>query len=385
MDFALSLEQEAFYKTVVDFAADVVAPEAGQRDREGRFDRAVWDACGELGLCGLPISEAYGGSGADCVTTALALEALAYGGKDAGLGLSLGAHLVIGSKPIELHGTETQKAHYLPRLASGEWIGAFGITEPEAGSDTAALRATGRREGDDWVLNGTKTFITNGPVCDVFTVVVRTDPEASAGAGVTAFIVDADTPGLSVGGELDKMGNRSSPTSEMIMVDVRVPDSQRLGDEGTALWQVAFECFDWERTVMLGSAIGGMDRQLADCLIYAKQREAFGKPIAAYQAISHKLADMKIRLETARLALRYAAWLKDQDKPHMTEASLAKAHVAECAAASADDAIQLHGGWGYIKEFDVERAWRDAKLTALGGGTTEIQKLVIARTLLGDS
>lgn len=383
MDFALSPEQESFYDTVAKFAADVVAAEAGQRDRDGRFDRAVWDACGELGLCGLPISEAYGGSGADCVTTALALEALAYGGKDAGLGLSLGAHLVIGSKPIELHGTEAQKAHYLPRLASGEWIGAFGITEPEAGSDTAALRATGRRESDGWVLNGTKTFITNGPVCDVFTVVVRTDPQASAGAGMTAFIVDGDTPGLSVGADLDKMGNRSSPTSEMIMTDVWVPDSQRLGDEGTALWQVAFECFDWERTVMLGSAIGGMDRQLADCLAYAAEREAFGKPIAAYQGISHKLADMKIRLETARLALRYAAWLKDEGKPHMVEASLAKAHVAECAAASADDAIQLHGGWGYIKEFDVERAWRDAKLTSLGGGTTEIQKLVIARTLLG--
>lgn len=384
MDFALSPEQESFYDTVVKFAADVVAGEAGQRDRDGRFDRAVWDACGELGLCGLPISEAYGGSGADCVTTALALEALAYGGKDAGLGLSLGAHLVIGSKPIELHGTEAQKAHYLPRLASGEWIGAFGITEPEAGSDTAALRSTGRRESDGWVLNGTKTFITNGPVCDVFTVVVRTDPQASAGAGMTAFILDGDTPGLSAGAELDKMGNRSSPTSEMVMTDVWVPDSQRLGGEGTALWQVAFECFDWERTVMLGSAIGGMDRQLADCLAYAAERETFGKPIAAYQAISHKLADMKIRLETARLALRYAAWLKDEGKPHMVEASLAKAHVAECAAASADDAIQLHGGWGYIKEFDVERAWRDAKLTSLGGGTTEIQKLVIARTLLGE-
>jgi alkylation response protein AidB-like acyl-CoA dehydrogenase len=384
VDFALTPEQETFYKTVADFAREVVAPGAGERDREGRFDRAVWDACGELGLCGLPVAEDYGGSGADCVTTALALEALAYGGKDAGLGLSLGAHLVIGTKPIELHGTEAQKQRYLPKLSSGEWIGAFGITEPEAGSDTASLRATARREAGEWVLDGTKTFITNGPVCDVFTVVVRTDPEASAGAGMTAFILEAGTPGLSVGTELDKMGNRSSPTSEMIMEGVRVPDSQRLGPEGAGLWQVGFECFDWERTVMLGSAIGGMERQLDDCLAYAKEREAFGKPIAAYQAISHKLADMKIRLETARLALRYAAWLKDQGKPHQVEASVAKVHVAECAAAGADDAIQLHGGWGYIKEFDVERAWRDAKLTSLGGGTTEIQKIVVARTLLGE-
>jgi alkylation response protein AidB-like acyl-CoA dehydrogenase len=385
VDFGLSEEQESFYASIVDFAREVVEPEAGARDREGRFDRGVWDRCAELGLMGLPVAEEWGGSGADAVTTGLALEALAYGGHDAGLGLSLGAHLVIGSKPIDLHGTSEQKQRYLPKLASGEWIGAFGITEPDAGSDTAAIKSTGRRDGDSWILNGTKTFITNGPICDVFTVVVRTDPDASAGAGMTAFILDRDTPGLSVGNHLDKMGNRSSPTSEMIMEDVRVGDEQRLGGEGTALWAIGFECFDWERTVMLGSAIGGMHRTLDDAIAYAKQREAFGKPIAHFQSIAHKLADMKIRLETARLTLRYAAWLKDQGRPHMLEASMAKAYVAECATRNGEDAIQLHGGWGYIKDFAVERAWRDAKLSSLGGGTTEIQKVVISRLLLGDA
>jgi alkylation response protein AidB-like acyl-CoA dehydrogenase len=384
VDFGLSEEQESFYASIVDFAREVVEPEAGARDREGRFDRHVWDRCADLGLMGLPVAEEWGGSGADAVTTGLALEALAYGGHDAGLGLSLGAHLVIGSKPIDLHGTTEQKQRYLPQLASGEWIGAFGITEPDAGSDTAAIKSTGRRDGDGWILNGTKTFITNGPICDVFTVVVRTDPDASAGAGMTAFILDRDTPGLSVGNHLDKMGNRSSPTSEMIMEDVRVGDEQRLGEEGTALWAIGFECFDWERTVMLGSAIGGMHRTLDDAIAYAKQREAFGKPIAHFQSIAHKLADMKIRLETARLTLRYAAWLKDQGRPHMLEASMAKAYVAECATRNGEDAIQLHGGWGYIKDFAVERAWRDAKLSSLGGGTTEIQKIVISRLLLGD-
>jgi len=382
MDFALNDEQRALYESIVDFARAVVEPGAAQRDREGRFDRAVWDRLGEQGLCGLPLAERWGGSGADALTTGVALEALAYGGHDAGLLLSLGAHLTIGAKPIELHGTADQKARYLPRLCSGEWIGAFGVSEPDAGSDAAAIRASGRRDGDRWVLNGTKTFITNGPVCDVFTVVVRTDPEASAGQGMTAFVLERGTPGLTVGAVLDKMGNRSSPTSEMVLADVAVGDEQRLGDEGSALWQVAFACFDWERTVMLGSAIGGMARTLDDSVAYARQRQAFGKPIGHHQAVAHTLADMKIRLETARLALRHAAWLKDQGLPHQMEASIAKAYVADCATRTAEDGIQVHGGWGYIKDFPVERAWRDAKLTTLGGGTTEIQKVIISRLLL---
>ncbi len=355
----------------------MVEPEAGLRDREGRFDRDVWRACGEVGLTGMCIAEEYGGSGAGALDTGLALEALSYGGLDAGLGLSMGAHLVIGAKPIELHGTEEQKQRYLPKLASGEWIGAWGITEPDHGSDTSGITTRAVADGDDWVINGTKTFITNGPVCDVFTVIARTGEQ-----GMTAFILDADTPGLSVGNHLDKMGNRSSPTSEMVMVDVRVPDSQRLGDVGTAQWAIGFECFSWERTVMLGSAIGGMQRGLDDSIAYAKQREAFGKPIAHFQTIAHKLAEMKINLESARLMLRYGAWKKDQGLDHQLEASMAKAYIGRCALENADAAIQIHGGWGYVKDFPVERGWRDAKLSTIGGGTSEIQKVIISRILL---
>jgi alkylation response protein AidB-like acyl-CoA dehydrogenase len=377
MDFALTEEQQALYDSVVRFAREVVEPGAGERDREGRFDRDVWDACGRVGLTGICLGEEWGGGGAGALDTGIALEALAYGGHDAGLGLSLGAHLVIGAKPIELHGTQEQKARYLPKLATGEWIGAWGITEPDHGSDTSGITTRAVRDGGDWVLDGTKTFITNGPVCDVFTVIARTGE-----AGMTAFILERGTPGLSVGRELDKMGNRSSPTGEMVLESVRVPDEQRLGEVGTAQWAIGFECFSWERTVMLGSAVGGMQRTLDDCIAYAKQREAFGKPIAHFQSIAHKLAEMKIRLESARLMLRYGAWKKDQGLDHQVEASMAKAHIGECALANADAAIQIHGGWGYVKDFPVERAWRDAKLSTLGGGTTEIQKVIISRSLL---
>ncbi len=381
MDFALSEEQQTLYKTIAAFAKDVVEPEASARDQEGRFDRDVWRACGEVGLTGMCIGEEWGGMGGGAVDTGLALEALAYGGNDAGLGLSMGAHLVIGAKPIETHGTREQKERYLPKLASGEWIGAWGITEPDHGSDTSGITSRAVRDGDGWVLNGTKTFITNGPVCDVFTVICRTDGEGDGG-GMTAFTMPADTPGLSVGSHLDKMGNRSSPTSEMVMEDVRLPDSDRLGPIGNAQWAIGFECFSWERTVMLGSAIGGMQRGLEESIAYATQREAFGKPIARHQAIAHSIAEMKIRLESARLMLRYGAWKKDQGMDHQVEASMAKAYVGQCALDNADAAIQIHGGWGYIKDFPVERSWRDAKLSTLGGGTTEIQKVIISRLLL---
>ncbi len=384
MDPRLTPEQEAFADSVRSFAAEVVDPGAAQRDREGRFDRDVWDACGRFGLCGLPVPEEDGGSGADVLTTGLALEALAYGGRDAGLNLSLGAHLTIGAMPIALHGTEEQKRRWLPKLAAGEYIGAFAITEPDAGSDTASITTSARREGDTWVLDGAKTFCTNGSIADVITVIAVTDPDAPAGQRMTAFLVPtADTPGLRFGQDLHKMGNRSSPTSEVFLDGVEVGDEAVLGEVGSALWQVAFECFDWERTCMIASAIGGMERGLHDSVAYAKEREAFGRPIARFGAIQDKIADMRIRLEAARLLQRQAAWLKDNGLDHQVEASIAKAYCGEAAVASAMDGVQLFGGWGYIQDFPVERGLRDAKLATIGGGTTEIQKLIISRSLLG--
>lgn len=384
MDFRHSEEQLAFYKSVLEFAAKVVEPGAHDRDVEGRFDRDVWNALGEFGLLGLPIPEEYGGSGADIITTCLALEALAEGGHDAGLGLSVGAHVTIGTVPIWLHGTEEQKRKYLPKLCSGEWIGAMAITEPEAGSDTASIKCRARRDGDSWVINGSKIFITNGSIADTVIVISVTDPDAGAGQGVSAFIVEKGTPGFEVARDLDKMGTRSSPLSLLHFDDCRVPAENMLGQEGSALWQIAFECFDWERTVMIAGSVGGMKASLDASIAYAKERVAFGKPIAKQQAIQHKIAEMKAHLDAARLVLYRAAWLKQEGLPHQVEASVAKYLVAEAAMRNAVEATQIFGGYGYIKEYPVERSMRDAKLISIGGGTSEIQKMIIARALLGD-
>jgi alkylation response protein AidB-like acyl-CoA dehydrogenase len=383
VDPLLSPEQEAFADSVRAFAAEHVAPGVLERDRDGRWSPEVWEAVADFGLAGLPVPEEHGGSGADVLTTGLALEALAYGGRDAGLNLSLGAHLTIGCMPIALHGSEEQKRRWLPRMATGESIGAFAITEPEAGSDTAAMRTSARREGDTFVLDGTKTFITNGSLAEVVTVVARTDPDAPAGHAFTAFLVETSSPGFTVSKELRKLGNRTSPTVELSLAGVEVPADHVLGEEGTALWKVGFECFDWERCCMIASAVGGMARDLDESVRYAKDREAFGKPIARLGAIQHKLAQMRIRLENARLLQRQAAWLKDHGLEHQLQASMAKAYVGDAAVESALDAVQLHGGWGYVDEFHVERSLRDAKLAAIGGGTTEVQEMIISRMLLG--
>jgi alkylation response protein AidB-like acyl-CoA dehydrogenase len=258
-------------------------------------------------------------------------------------------------------------------------MGAWASTEPEAGSDSAGLRTTAVRDGADWVLNGTKIFITNGPIADVCTVLAKTGEKS-----VSAFIVDLPNPGFQVGRELDKMGCRSSPTAEIALVDCRVPGDALLGSEGEALWRIAFECFDWERTVMMASSIGGMASTLEACVRYAKDRQQFGRPISTFQAVAFKLAEMKVRLESCRTAVYRAAWLKQTGAPHQMEASIAKFMCGEMATQNALDAIQIHGGYGYLRDFPVERALRDSKLGSLGGGTSEIQKLIISRLLLGD-
>ena len=384
MDFSITAEQVAFRRSVYDWAAAVVAPGAAERDKSGRWDMDVWRSFGAQGLAGLPIAAEYGGGGGSIIDCCLANEAVAEGGHDGGFGLSLGAHWTIGSVPIWLHGTEEQKQRYLPRLTSGEWIGSWASTEPEAGSDAAALKTTARRDGDDWVLNGTKMFITNGPIAQLCTVLAVSDPDGGPSRGVSAFLVETDNPGFTVGRELDKMGCRSSPTAEIFLTDCRVPADALLGPEGEALWRIAFECFDWERTVLIAGSLGGMQATLDQSVRYAKERQQFGRPIAHFQAIAHKLADMKINLEVCRTAIYRAAWLKQEDQPHAVEASIAKALIGDLAVQNALDAIQIHGGYGYTREFAAERALRDSKLLSIGGGTTEIQKMIISRALLGD-
>lgn len=382
MDFSITPEQAAFKKSVLEVARDVIAPGAADRDRDGRWDPEVWKALGRAGITGLPIPEEYGGSGGSVIDACLANEAIGEAGRDGGLTLSLGAHWCISAVPIWLHGSEEQKRRWLPRLCDGSMIGAWASTEPEAGSDAGALRTSAVRDGDDWVLNGTKIFITNGPIAGVCTVLARTDPAASAGHGVSAFIVDTSTPGFTVGRELDKLGCRSSPTAEIFLTDCRVPADCMLGPEGEALWRIAFECFAWERTVMLASSVGGMQATLDATVRYAQERSQFGKPIAKHQVIAHKLADMKINLEVVRTAVYRAAWLKQEGQPHQVEASIAKALVGKLTVDNALESIQIHGGYGYLRDFPAERALRDAKLASLGGGTTEIQKMIISRELL---
>ena len=377
MDFSLSDEQEALYASMLRLGRDVIAPGAAERDQKGEWDPAVWKGLAAAGVPGMPVPEEYGGSGGSIIDCCLVNEALGEGGRDGGLGLSLGAHWVIGTVPIWLHGTEEQKRRYLPGLSDGSLMGAWASTEPEAGSDSGAIKTSARRDGDDWVLNGTKIFITNGPIADVCTVL------AKAPEGATAFIIDAKTnPGFKVGRELDKLGCRSSPTAEIHLDECRVPASAVLGDVGNALWKIAFECFDWERTVMLAGVVGGMKSTLDEAISYAKQREQFGKPIAHHQVIAHKLAQMEINRQVVKNAVYKAAWLKQAGKEHMVEASIAKALAGSLSVENALESIQIHGGYGYLKDFPAERALRDAKLTSLGGGTTEIQKMIISRSIL---
>jgi alkylation response protein AidB-like acyl-CoA dehydrogenase len=376
VDFTLTPEQEQLYASMKRLAEDVVAPGAAERDREGRWDADVWKRLAEAGVAGMPIPEELGGSGGSILDCCLVNEALGEGGHDGGLGLSLGAHWVIGSVPIWLHGTPQLQQRWLPGLCDGSLMGAWASTEPEAGSDAAALRTTATRDGEDYLLNGTKIFITNGPIADVCTVLAKTDK------GPTAFVVDTTTPGFVVGRELDKLGCRSSPTAEIHLQDCRVPASSILSVEGEALWRVAFECFDWERTVMLAGIIGGMRSTIDTTIRYAKDRRQFGKPIAHFQAVAHKIAEMEINYQVCRNAVYKAAWLKQEGKPHQLEASVAKALVGKLSVDNALEAIQIHGGYGYLRDFPVERALRDAKLASIGGGTTEIQKMIISRLVL---
>jgi len=382
MDFSFTEEQELLRQSVIEFAQNEILPGAAERDAEARFDRDLWDKAAAQGLMGLPYPEEYGGGGASVVTTSVAGEALGYGGFDSGFCLSWGAHVVIGGIPIWQLGTEEQKNKYLPKIASGEWISGLGLTEPEAGSDAAGIKTTAVKKDGFYVLNGTKTFITNGPVGDVFVVLASTDKEKRS-AGITGFIVEKGFPGFSVGKEIEKMGNRSSPTSELIFEDCEVPAENMLGEENKGFMQVAMATLEWERSVMLASAVGVMEMQLEHCIDYAKQRFQFNRPISSFQAVQFMLADMKMWLETSRWILYKVAWNKDAGIMDPLMASLSKLHITEVAMKAAHNAIQIHGGYGYTKDYAVERSIRDAQLGVIGGGTSEIQRWIIGRLLLG--
>ncbi|NLM88507.1 MAG: acyl-CoA dehydrogenase [Syntrophomonadaceae bacterium] len=381
MDFRKSEEHLAIEASVEKFARQEMAPLAKELDEKGEFSMELWKKMGSLGYCGLLVDEKYGGSNLGALGTVLALQAAGRGGADQGTCLSWASHMVIASLNIQTWGTEEQKEKYLPRMASGEWIGAMALTEPGAGSDASSITTRAVRKGDKYILNGTKMFITNGPICDIGIVLAVTDPSKGP-LGISAFIFEKDFPGFSRGKKIDKMGMRSSPTSELIFEDCIIPEENLLGGEGMGAL-VANTTLHWERTGM-GFAIGTMEYNLNLCKEYALQRYQFGEPIGNFQAVRHRLAEMKIDIEAAKCLFYRMAWLIDTDQiPAILDISVGKAFLSKALVKNADAAISIFGGYGVCSEYPVQRSYRDAKIIEIGGGTYDIQLNMIAAAIMG--
>jgi len=380
MDFELTPEQLLFKEQVLKFAKKEIAPRVQEHDLREQFDWESWKKLGEFGILGLHFPEELGGSGADVMTSVLAAEALGEAGVDGGLTLSYGAHTYLCADTIFRHGSDEQIHTYIPKLASGEWVGCMGLTEPGAGSDVASMRTRAVRSGDHWVLNGSKMFITNGAIADVAVIYAKTDP-SSGHAGISAFIVEKGTPGFSVSRSLHKMGVRTSPTSELVFEDCQISYQNLLGIEGNG-FMMAMQTVEWDRSALLAPFLGAVSFLLERCSRYAKQREQFGRPIAYFQAVKHKLADMKIFLEAARSLVYRIAWCKDQGRPlNHLEAAVAKLFIGDWSLSPTNDAVVLMGGYGYCQEYDVERVFRDSRLAPIGGGTSDVQKVLISRLM----
>ncbi len=378
MDFALTEEQEIFRKTIREFAEKEIMPRAQEIDQKGEFPWDIIEKMAALGLMGLPFPEEYGGAGGDAISYAIAVEEIARA--SGSVAITYSAHISLACTPIYLFGTEEQKRKYLVPLARGEKIGAFGLTEPGAGSDAAAIKTRAVLDGDEWVINGQKIFITNGSVADVVVIAAVTDP-AKGKKGISNFIIEKGTPGFRIGREEDKMGLRGSVTSELIFENCRVPKENLLGQEGEGYKQFLIT-LDGGRIGIGAMAVGLGMAALEAAVKYAKERVQFGQPIAEFQAIQWMLADMATELEAARLLVYRAAWLKEQGRRFTKEAAMAKLFASEAAVRACYKAIQIHGGYGYTRDYPVERLYRDARLTTIGEGTSEIQRLVIARHIL---
>lgn len=381
MDFKIPEEHLAIVKSVEKFATNEMLPLAQMLDEKGEFSMPLWGKMGELGYTGLLAGEKYGGSNLGALGTTMALEAAGRAGADQGTLLSWAAHMVISMLNIEHWGNEEQKQKYLPKMATGEWIGAMALTEPGAGSDASSITTRAELKGDKYILNGTKMFITNGPICDVVCVIARSEAESRGANGTTAFIVDKSMPGWFSSKKLDKMGLRASPTGELVFENCEVPVANVLGNVGMGMKGVAFSGVNWERTILAGHFVGGMEFNLNECIKYAKERVQFGRPIASFQTIQHKIVDMAADIEALKLLLYRQAWMIDNNIPCIKETSLTKAIMGSMMLRNADEAIQIFGGYGLCKEYPVERFYRDWKLATIGGGTTEVNKDIAARFL----
>jgi alkylation response protein AidB-like acyl-CoA dehydrogenase len=377
VDFELTEDQQLIRDTVRDFADRVVAPRAAEIDKTGDFPVDILEQMAGLGLMGLPIAEEYGGSGADYLSYCMALEEISRA--CGSTGLTYEAHVSLGCMPIYYFGTEEQKREYLPQLCSGESMGSFGLTEPEAGSDAGGTKTTAVLENGEWVINGGKCFITNASYAKFVTITALTD-KGQGTRGISDIIVPTDSPGFTIRAAYEKMGLHGSNTTELTFDGVRVPEKNLLGKRGEGFKQF-LKVLDGGRIAIGAMGVGIAQACLDASLKYAKERVQFGQPIGKFQAIQFKLADMAMNIELARLMYQKAAWLKDQGRPYSKEANYAKLFGSEMSTKACLEAIQIHGGYGYMKEFPVERYLRDSKLLEIGEGTSEVMRLVIARGL----
>lgn len=379
MDFSWSLEQQERKKEIINFAKNELSNDFIQRDKVGQFSRSDWEKCAQFGIIGLPMPKEFGGSEADIMETMLVMEALGYAYRDNALIFGMNAQMWSVQMPILSHGTQVQKERYLKPMIAGSMIGAHCMSEPDSGSDAYSLKTTAVKEGNEYILNGSKTFITSGPVADTYLVFATVNSNRGMW-GVTAFMVDRGTPGLEVKPVIEKMGFKTIPMGSIQLSNCRIPEENRLGPEGAGA-QMFNGSMEWERSCILASSLGAMEFQLEQSIQYAKNREQFNKPIGKFQSISNRIADMKIRLETARLMLYKVAWMKSVGKSAVMEAAIAKLYISECFVQSSMDAVRIHGANGYLTDFGIEYALRDSVGGLIYSGTSDIQRNIISRML----
>jgi len=381
MDFSLNAEQRMIQDAVRKFARERILPHSRDWDHEKRFPRELLTEMGALGYLGVPVPEEYGGTGLDYISEAIVFEEIGYA--DSSVRTTLSVQMSLVELTILKWGSEEQKHAYLPKLCSGEWIGCFGLTEPNAGSDAGNVQTTARREGDSWVINGAKTWISNGTWADVAIVFAQTEP-GSKHRGMVAFLVDTKTPGYNSRKMTGKLGLHASDTGELFFEEMRVPDSNRLGEVGQG-FKIAMSALDNGRYGVASGCVGAAQLALDASVKYARERIAFSKPIASFQMVQDMLAQMKVDIEAARLLVYQAGWVKNQGQVSTIPVSIAKYFAAEAAKRVADMAIQIHGGYGFSDEYVPERIWRDTRVASLYEGTSQIQKLIIGRDLTGIS
>lgn len=379
MDFSISSEQKAFRRSVSDFAKRELGGNVRQREKHGEFFWEGWHKCAEFGIQGMPMPTEYGGLDLDTTSSLLAMQALGKSCRDGGFLFSLNSHMWTCEIPILEFGSEEQKSKYLPKMIEGKLVGGHAMTEPDAGSDAFSIQTTAKKTDKGYVLNGSKVFISNAPIADLLLVFATTNKKLGW-AGVTGFVVEKDNPGLEVSKPLDKIGLKTSPTGELSLVDCEIPESAILGrvGQGSAIFNSEME---WERSCLFACHLGAMERQLEDIVEYVKDRKQFGQSIGSFQAVSHKIADMKVRIEMGELILHKVAWLKSRGKRAPLESAIAKLVVSESYMASSIDALHLRGGYGFMSEYEADRDLLDACGGKIYSGSSEIQRNIIARFL----